>query len=455
MINAKHVINLLGTYWSDFVNVNGELTNLFSAWTDLAENQQLELNDVINSADRININIYSRRKYLAYSLNVADINILDTAFFKLDKGYNLNSSSQPQRLSEIFPDTYVAKKPTNLKNFSYICDNIAAPTIIGFNHIDVWIDGDCLSFSPTFIKKIFPNLDTSSIPYSNSNSFVLQNLTIVDAEIDNSLLKKTFGLAINYLMDTSEEYKTLVNAAWDSYCDGGTYKNIIDFLGAVLETPIATLTEQTRARGTDVYYKWVATDNEVFKIPKTHEWLEKTKVYASKPVSQSFNILSVAQAKEIIPYINVRSSLDKSNLNSDIKAYNKLVKPVKGSYGLQFDLECNSNYKLTKFWRFYHENAPIPVDSSGNKITTSLSNGDYYIQNSLNDQGFINPFIFFYENMLQYSTTFIFIKLYEGSTYKLLPYLSKLRDAICPQKNIVCYVATYNAKGIMTESYMI
>jgi hypothetical protein len=136
--------------------------------------------------------------------------------------------------------------PPRLTDVSVIVNRISEPSVTLTKEIDFRVDAT--NGAIEFREDPFSDPLNISYPVYDSAGNHIDNelqLWMFMADYDWQLLYEQFGYALNVYLESSENYKNLINLLWDSLVQGSTAEHLEYLLAIVSDTPLVIETSET------------------------------------------------------------------------------------------------------------------------------------------------------------------------------------------------------------------
>jgi len=261
--NPVKLIAQIGSFWLNFYE-GPELKAGASASLNIAEQKYIDALNIVASVSRFEIPVF--RQNLWSVLNVAEIDLN-------------NDSRDPIRFGEFnfgdivwdqFREAFVWRVPLpdNGANVQNLINSPVDPDVILTNGVDFTVQDGFIVFQKNpfdygFTVDYVINTDTGA-----QERFL--KIWAYNGAEDLQYVYQHFGWAVRlFSSESTENYKTVVNAFWDNLIKGSNTLSLRETLAAVTNVPSAKTTGETVV---DIYTEYeqlvILTDQNVYHYPE-------------------------------------------------------------------------------------------------------------------------------------------------------------------------------------------
>ena len=230
MVKFDHemkVLRLLGTLWSQNYKNNGPHLATVEVNLDLLKQAQVDLQEAIDCADRHTTPVYHTELWL------------------------------PVRLKEGVPTQI-----EGLRELPMLFNRLTAPSLVWHSGIDYDLAADgVISFRES-------PMEQPLVPTWGEKGDREALLWSVGAKFDRNYLSRHFGCLVGLEKPSSENYRDLLNAIFDTWVLGTTQATLLALANALLGVPLAQKDgEVVQVLYFDARGPFVATDAQIYRIP--------------------------------------------------------------------------------------------------------------------------------------------------------------------------------------------
>lgn len=289
---GKNLLALLGTYWSRTYGASDQLMSYVTATANTVTQTHRNLLELVAALSRYDVPLFHRETLVPIVIRKSQINSTVTNTIKFDR----NSALFDSGVNFDRPATsslYAFPLPAKLVRVGQIFNKITFPTVAFLPNIDFYVDEEigALIFSDN--------------PFENAS---LTRRAVVDgdlsdeeitlwgfcADYDYDYVFNQFAYAVGVKLKTSQGYKDLMNAIFESFLAGGAAASSLDLaLAAICNIPLVRDPEETiEAVRHDAYGLFIATDKNIYRFSADAEPLvtEGQRVFAGQPLIDGFDV---------------------------------------------------------------------------------------------------------------------------------------------------------------------
>jgi len=165
-------------------------------------------------------------------------------------------------------DRWVWELPEPMVNCSrYLMNRIHSPSLVLTKDIDFVISDKKITFS---IDPFNNNLISIRNIISTKGEIIDKELGIwvLNSDWDEQYVWKNYGSLIGFYSESSEQYKTFVEAIWKLFAGGPTYSNLVGGINAVLGLPITRDNEELVLIDYTDTENIIVTDKNIYRFSK-------------------------------------------------------------------------------------------------------------------------------------------------------------------------------------------
>lgn len=289
---GRNLITLLGTYWARTYTASDQLLSYTTATALTVAQTHRNLLEVVAALSRYDTPLFHRELLLPIVLRRSQMNTVVTNIAKFD---NIDTAFDQSVVFDapVNSDVCAFPLPDNLANVGHIFNKITFPTVAFLPGIDFRVDTsrNALLFAAN--------------PFENHGVVVRQ--VIIDGKQDEELtlwgfcgdydynyVFNQFAYAVGINLKTSQGYKDLMNAVFNSLIDGGAAAKNLDLaLSAICNIPLVSDSQEiVEAVRRDAYGLFIATDRNVYRFSDAAIPLvtEGQTVFGGQPLVDGFDI---------------------------------------------------------------------------------------------------------------------------------------------------------------------
>lgn len=266
----EQVLRLLSSYWVRTYEGQGQIR-------DIVETNLLQLHAVRNLQQEAELAIarrttppFRKAPWGKLKLLRSEANSGESAVALFGEGYVFGSdlifgAARPGLVTTSFPF------PVGIARLGFLSDLLERPSVVLFPDIDFTLD-------PSRDAIVFDRN-----PFADERlrqEAVFENGVVVDyaitlwmksPEYDEEWLRKLWGYIVEVYEDSSEAYRSLLNAVFDALVGGGVASPIYDMLTMTTDIPLAKHKETIELIGSDAESKLIVTDKSVYRFSSVLE----------------------------------------------------------------------------------------------------------------------------------------------------------------------------------------
>lgn len=256
--DAERLLTVVGSFWSDVYGGSDLVASTLHARAQAAAQAHLDLLELLASVSRFNVPIFHTDNWYLLTLRESELNAANLP--KWDGAYNFDGQiafDQAVGL-DLFawavPDTLVdVKVATNrITGAEY---TLTAGVDFAVKDGAIWFLDNPFDSDKVLVREVF-----------ESNAVVDRtcDIWLYRGQWDRQTVFSQFGYALDLHLKSSQRYKDLVNAMFDSLVEGTSLRSIQSFLSAVTDVPVAAGDETVQYVLTDSRGPWVVTDKNAY-----------------------------------------------------------------------------------------------------------------------------------------------------------------------------------------------
>lgn len=324
---ANTLFKWLGSFWSDIYEDDGFAKSLQSARSLRAAQLYLDILEAANLKDRSNAPVFHRERWYPIVVRRSWRNTSKSTALKLGskEDAKLGDQNPNDEKDRVYPkgtvfrlggkeysfkDIVVYPVSTDIKKIpSCIVDNIAAPKVVLHSNTDFLLMDGALAL----VSKYDPFGDGSPFPKfeldPDDPDGPVDYETVLwasDALFDKDLVYGHLGYAIGLPTESTELYKRVVNAVWNTVSDGAAPRMLKALLAAICGVP--TIRNEKERVEQILRLKdriQVVTDKEVYTLNPEAELRPSV-----KPGSVLGMFDTIESSVKVYPYVTDTSKME-------------------------------------------------------------------------------------------------------------------------------------------------
>jgi hypothetical protein len=259
-----------------------------------------------------------------------------------------------------------------------------------------------------------------------------------------------FGYALGLRLESSQGYKDLLNAFWDSHVLGQSRDSLRVFLSALVDAPtVIGVTEQVELVRAESESRLIVTDLHVYRVPLSANVLvsEGDTVHAGDPLTDAVEVhelnganpdFSVLPAFALSPSFLGGQFLSELSLRNRSSALEYLGLDIDGKAEVRFEVSGFPN-DVERFWELAHARGKAEGRTLANALDERENPVGEPVPLNLPDE--VNPLEFMLDNFLRNNLFVIRLRQASFGPKALSPELFRLlRDTVPPHTSYVVYV---------------
>jgi len=290
---AKNLIALLGTFWSRTYTASDQLSSYVTATAATVAQTHRNLLETAAALSRYDVPLFHREHFVPLILRRSQINSAATNTPKFNREPILFDGGVKFEVP-LASDLYAFPLPEKLVNVGKIFNKITFPTVALSTNFDFYIDNDNAAI--VFLNNPF---DNASLPRSSAviagKDDEEMTLWAFCGDYDYEYVFNQFAYALGVKLRTTQGYKDLTNAIFDSLIDGGAAAtNINTALAAICNIPVVLDdVEVIEDIGFDSYGMFIATDVNIYRFQEHAEPIVSIgqRVRGGQPLIDGFDII--------------------------------------------------------------------------------------------------------------------------------------------------------------------
>tara|TARA_R110000751_G_scaffold116345_3_gene215922 strand:+ start:9958 stop:11517 length:1560 start_codon:yes stop_codon:yes gene_type:complete len=263
------LLSLLGSFWATTYLGNNFVQDIAAVTASMAQQTHLQMLELVASVSRFNIPIFHQDNWYPLTVLESEINTDEGLISKYTTpSANVYKSIDPLNYGEIQSQTFFSvSRPDDLHDVKLIFDRIAEPQEEFVQGIDYWLQDSVITFRENpFNNAALPKVDV----LDSTGAIVDQQLTLwlYRGQWDWKLIYEQFGYALRLQLDSSEGYKSVVNAIFDAFVEGTSVRAQQLLLASVYGVPLVREQSETvETVASDADKLNIITDRHAYQFP--------------------------------------------------------------------------------------------------------------------------------------------------------------------------------------------
>jgi len=263
----KDLLATLGSFWSQTYGGRNQIDSIVHAKGQIENQTVQDLLEAVQSLSRYSVPIFHCDNWYPLRLLQSRCNDEIAASAKYDGTLTYNAGhryDQPLRVA----NTYTWAAPSNLHDARLIFNRFTAPSLTWTNGIDFDISDGCI----TFYANPFDDNRVARQPVYSDGILVDEEavLWIFRGDLDWDYVYEQFAYVLGIKLQSSANYKQLVNAIFDALVGGTTRRQMELGLSAITGIPLVIEpTEIVEHIINDGTHLLVITDAHVYRFVRT------------------------------------------------------------------------------------------------------------------------------------------------------------------------------------------
>ena len=296
--SSDTLLKWLGSFWNDVYGSPDLVNGLQSARGMRLCQLYLDALETVKLVDRDNAPVFHRERWFPIILRKSSRGRGRSTLLKLGDEHATIGPQDPS--NEVYPEGFVFKLGSdsvelaklvvypldeNVKSIAAcIVDNIAEPNVVLRSGIDFAVSDGCLVLREADDpfpedKDVEPKFVSYSVNDPETGDDEEAILWACDAFVDKDYVNGYLGYAVGLSGESSEQFKRLVNAAWDTLSNGAAPKLVGNLIAAMCGLPTVKSDGErvVTILGSQPEGWQVVTDRNVYELPPNSVLSNKVK----------------------------------------------------------------------------------------------------------------------------------------------------------------------------------
>lgn len=457
------LLQALGSYWTNIFQDNDKLREHLRSTGQMQGQMYLNTLEVTAYISRLTVPIFHTENWYLITFKRSDALSLPSVYRADDLQYGPQDGSNPERPAG-FTQTYAGTDNPGIVELALPDSMVDAPATIQnlviypsktwVNGVDYEIDevAKRIKFrDDPFVDPMVPRRDI----YDSVGNVVDMEIAlwVYRGRFDLRDIYSRFGKQIDIVLDSSEDYKGLVNALWDMFVLGPATSSMYSYLAALTGVPlIVGPTETVEVVSSDAYSQLIITNTAVYRVPfpATVSVAVGDTVSAGQEICDAFQIEELSSANtdySWLPAVGLAKSFISGPYMAELQFKNKDV--TLEYMGLDADGKTIVQFAVGGFpgdveffWEFVQAAGKLPGQKTLAELLDKRAN-PVGQPGPLNLPLTINPMVFVLANICKNNLFVIRVKPAAFSeTAPGLSMFSRLRKVVPPHTTYVVFVDT-------------
>lgn len=290
--DGQYLYRALGSFWTQIFQDKNVLKGYTLGMAEEFIQAYQRLSEVLQEFSVKNINVYRKDKWKPLIIKKSEFNEAPFVFESEGAVFGYQSKDDALYANQLFrfgypklsenKNLYSFKPSYPLKNFKAITNKVIAPSLLMLPGIDVVIKNDIIYFnSDLFSNEYIPRAKIVK-ELGETEKFIDGGGNLVDdefivlwihfADTDHRDLYNNFGNLLDLKLESSEEYKRLLEALMNLFVEGPTISALRAAVAALFNTPLVLETREiVEQLYTDDLYNYLVTDKHVYRLRLTQQ----------------------------------------------------------------------------------------------------------------------------------------------------------------------------------------
>lgn len=205
----------LGSFWTEVFSNDGEIYDYVRGINSMNDQTFLDAADAIATVSRFEIPVFRTKLWSRMVVAVSELVLTNRIFYELGEDFDLGGDSTLTLGKQKQSNVWLVDLPANIATIANIVDRPISPTVVLTYGVDFGVDVETgkIAFykDPTTLGLQSTVKDVNGVP-TQALTFWLFN-----SREDLKYIYKQFGFVVSmYASQSSEHFKTLVNAVFDN-----------------------------------------------------------------------------------------------------------------------------------------------------------------------------------------------------------------------------------------------
>lgn len=399
----EKLLSLVGSFWSSTYSDSATVAQFLASRARLEKQTEQNLLEAEATVGRETVPVYHRELWKPLVFRESEL-ANEAMLPKYGEGFFYGEGAEsPIFYGKPVPRAFTAiRVPDHLRKVAAVFNRTDQPTLSWFTDLDyVLRDGFLLVRENPFTRA-----DVATRPIYAGDQIVDREavLWLFAADLDEEFLWKHFGHIWNSRLESSENYKQLINAVWDAAVTGSTDLAVRNFLAAVADAPVVRHEQEIVDRVVKDYRSLlVITNREVYRYSREAEAIVSPGqcVWKGDLLANPFSLIDLRKAHQLdLPAL----TLDKNLTDHAPLLFANAPLPVSveldgGQPRVEFPL-AGARSVVEKFWQTVHDRGLAANHTLHQNLVQAVGG----------TPSEINPLEFLVQNLLRGNTTVVTLR---------------------------------------------
>ncbi len=237
----RNLLAVLGSWWADDYAGRNQVESLVRGKSQVEQQTMLDLMELLASLSRFTVPIYHTDNWYPLYLKASERNDAATSLLKYDEGAAYDAGHYydvpPRRPYHAFP------KPDDMVDAPLVMNRFTDPTLTQNAGVDYVVTDDAIIFrdnpfddarvAQRTIYQAGVAVDTEAL------------LWVYRGQFDWDTIYRQFGYVISARLESSQGYRDLMNAVYDSMVGGTTTADLLRGFSAMTGVPLVQEAQET------------------------------------------------------------------------------------------------------------------------------------------------------------------------------------------------------------------
>lgn len=459
------LLRQLGSFWTNVFEDKDKLQAFLRGSAHEQAQTHINLLETIASLSRFTVPVFHTENWYLLTIKLSDALNVASKYQADDLVYGPQDGSVVGRTSGFIqnyggqdkPGVIYAPLPDTLADCPFTLQNLAVfPSKVWVNGVDYDIDkaSSLIRFRDNpFLDPLVAKQDLFDSVGQKIDEEIA--IWVYKGQFDLTHIYTHFGYAIGLKLESSSDYKNLMNSIWDMYLEGGSVGGMQTLLAAMAGVPTVIDPEETvEVVYSDPHHQVVITNTRVYKLPLGSTVLVAVGdvVNNGDVLCDAFQVSELSKANpdySILPAMSLSPSFLSGSYTGELMFRNATV--TLDYLGLDEDNRAIVRFEtlgypgdVEDFWDFVHAQGKLVNGFTDGKTLANLL--DQRVSPTGEPAALalpttVNPMQFVIENLMRNNLFLIKIKLGSLSSTALgLEFVKNLRAVIPPHTAYIVYV---------------
>lgn len=234
----QRLLSMLGSFWSGLYQGNDLIETIVAARAKLEQQTQRDLMELLASVSRFSVPIFHREHWTFLSFLESDVNQSEALILPyLNEATEVYSSTTTHAYGVVQAQTtFSVETPANLVDVRLALNRMTDPSKTWVHGVDFWLSDGLI----TFRQNPFDDEFVARQEIWENGEIVdrMAGLWLYHGQWEWHTTYEQFGYALKLQMQSSEGYRTLVNALLDALAEGTKIRDVQQAWSAITGVPL-------------------------------------------------------------------------------------------------------------------------------------------------------------------------------------------------------------------------